>query len=54
MSYTPPKIQANEINIHPSVEIGDNVEIICDKIKIGNFLKNVIRLSTIVVGDNTL
>ena len=39
MSYSTPKIQANDVNIHPSVQIGENVEIICDKIKIDKFAK---------------
>ena len=39
MSYSTPKIQANDVNIHPSVQIGENVEIICDKIKIDKFSK---------------
>ena len=39
MSYSTPRIQANDVNIHPSVQIGENVEIICDKIKIDKFAK---------------
>ena len=31
------KITANQIDIHPSVKIGDNVTINCDTIKIGKF-----------------
>ena len=33
------KIIANHIDIHESVEIGDNVQIHCDSIKIGEFGK---------------
>ena len=33
------KIKANKIDIHESVEIGDNVQIHCDSIKIGEFGK---------------
>ena len=32
-------IKANHIDIHESVEIGDNVQINCDSIKIGEFGK---------------
>ena len=35
-------IKANYIDIHESVEIGDNVQINCDSIKIGKFGKIVI------------
>ena len=30
-------IKANHIDIHESVEIGDNVHIYCDTVKIGEF-----------------
>ena len=33
------KIKANKIDIHESVEIGENVQINCDSIKIGKFSK---------------
>ena len=36
-------IEANNIDIHETVEIGSNVEIVCDTIKIGKFSK---------IGDN--
>ena len=37
------KIEANEIDIHPSVKIGENVRIKCNKIKLGEFC---------IIGDN--
>ena len=40
MSYTQmDNIKANYIDIHESVEIGKNVQINCDSIKIGKFSK---------------
>ena len=32
-------VRANHKDIHESVEIGDNVEIYCDSIKVGKFGK---------------
>jgi serine acetyltransferase len=36
-------IQSNNINIHPSVKFGKNVNIKCDSIKLGEFC---------IIGDN--